>query len=819
MVNTVWREFRYAARGLKQGPAFTAMAILTVAAGIAGPSLVFSLANWTLLRPVPGVVEPHRVGTVATATFEETSYRPSRVEYADYFELRRSLKTVELAGRQQTSVIAAAEQQPARTVRTEFVTAAYLRVLGAPMALGRPFVDDEDVPGTPAQVAVISERLWDDLFARDPDVLERVLRVNGHPFSIVGVTSDGFAGSLRTETYDLWLPGATYYPVNRMAARPGGSPAPGYYEFVARLRPDVTWVQAQSELQGVAGWLLARDAARNENFKTASARIDGPIGHTPFFRNTRVTSLRMMLTGTAILLLIACFNVATMMLARHASRSPDIAVRRALGGSMFDLVRVRLVEGAILWLCGGGVALAVVFAVTRLVDGFTLLGERFTGGEVPLDWRIVAFTALLALAAGLASSLVPALATARANPVTALKAGAPTHSMRHRMASAFIGIQLSATLALLLGALLLTTSVRRLAAVDLGFDVDRTHIVGMSGLRGAGYRGDRATAYLRDFLTRVSASPDVSRITAAEQVPIASANFRTALKPPHDPQMKIPAQVLSVLSGDYFETLRIPLLKGRAFDERDFTLEGRGRVILSERLARQMFGDDEPIGRTIEYWSLDRRGRPFEVIGVARDIQVTSIEGDPELAIYEVADPAAMLNTSIVVRMSTDTDPTALLRAAGASLDPNVPIENVRPLASFIDIRQREWRVLATLMSVVAAIAILLTGVGLAAIVSAGILSRVREFGIRIALGATPQRIGRHAMRQTMLVTGGGLILGSVGAAALAQLLRSRLFGVGPFDAGPWALAGGGLMLVALAASWIPVRRAVRLDVARTLRV
>jgi predicted permease len=818
MLQTIWRDIRYAARGLWQTRGFTAIAILTIALGMAGPSLIFSLAHWTLLRPVPGVQEPERVVDIASGIFNDRGYRVNRIAYEDYFALRDSLKTLDIAGYQTSSLAVATSQRPARSMMGQFVTDSFFPVLGIRMHVGRAFTAEEDRPGAAARVVVISERAWAELFDRSPAVLQQPIRINGHVFTIVGVTGDGFGGLSRTDaSVDAWLPGTTSYLVNHIPSRPGMPSAPGYYQFVGRLRPGVAPEQAGTELHGVAEWLVRRDPERNENFTQATVRVQSLVGDGT--RDRTIEFLTPMVTGTLVLLLIASSNVATMMLVRGTTRFTEIAVRRALGSGTLSLLRQGLLEGAMVWAIGGGVALLLVVAVTQTISGYTLIGARGPDAAVPVDWRVIAFTATLSLGTGLVFSVLPTLRSLRADPSLALKAGNPSHTMQNRPASILAAVQLGASLALLVAALLMTTTVRQLSAVDVGVDPQRVHIVNLNPA-AAGYRGERAEEFVQRFLTRVTQAPGVERAGAASQPPILVSAMTTAIKPPQDPQSKFASDAAVVLSPGFLAASGIPIVKGRDFTEEDFGA-GRARevVIVNERFARAVFGDAEPVGRTIEYWGLTRRGRPFEVIGVARDVRGRSLTVAPQPMVYELPDPGFVPSPTFVVRMRDDTDPTVLLQAAGAQVDPNVPVERVQSLQGSVDAQRQPWLVISRLMTVLALVAALLSGVGLAAVVSAGIVARLREVAIRVALGATPMRVARYAVRRTVALCAVGLIIGSAGAASIARVLRNRLFGVEPFDPLVWMLASVGLIAIAVAASWIPVRRAIHLDVMRTLRV
>ena len=827
---SMWMDLRqdvtYAWRMLRKAPAFTTIAVLTLAVGIGATTAIFTLANWALLRPVPGVERPDDVQQIWTgARPGGTSFSPGWVSYPNLQDISPRLQSIALAGQQFASFNVGQGASGARPVSGAFVTASYFDVLGVRMRAGRPFSAAEDTPGNPAHVMVISERFARASFADPQAALGRVLQVNGIPCTVIGVTAGGFAGTDRMGGADVWMPGAATPVINHMTNRRyDDRRAGGYFQFVARLKNGATWPQADAELRSMAAWLASEYPQENAKFaRTTGFHLMGPIGANPLGRPRVMTMTLLMLGVSALVLLIACSNVASLLMMRGVGRSGEVAVRKALGAARLRLIRQHLTEGVLLWAFGGGLALLIVWAALRSANGAALLGMRGRVGEgVPMDWRVILFAAAVSLIVGLVFSVAPALRAVRVEAAEMMRQGAPSSTPRNlRVGTSLTVLQLALSLTLVVGALLLAATIRHLSKVDLGFDARQLYTFSVRP-GSVGYDPVRSATYREEFARQLARVPGVEQVAVSIRAPFVGSTMTTTLKKEQAGEVVQP-YATELLSANYFDTLRIPLRRGRLFSQDDLGMAGsqaRPVVIVSELLARELFGTADPVGRMIEYKTIGRVGKRYEIIGVVGDVRADSLTAAPQPMLYE---PAA-LNVPVrpegtfIVRASEGRDIAGAVRQIAAALDPALPVVLPMPMAEAIAVARAEWDVLARLMTGLAAIAALLAAIGLYGVIAFGVASRRREFGIRLALGAAPSRVMALVLRRTAIIAAGGLLLGAGGAYALARVLSSRLFGITPFDPWIWTLAALTFVVLALAASWIPARRAVSVDVTHSLR-
>lgn len=826
MLTDLRQDLGYAVRLFSRSPGFAVIAILTLAIGIGATSTIFTLANWALLRPLPGVADPDRVAIVWVGRAADRGFYPSRLSYPNLADAVGRLQTISLGAYQGGSVSASAggPSDEARNLGAQFVTASYFDVLGLRLQIGRPFTSAEDVPPSPFLGAVISDRLWTSMFGRDPAVLQRTLTLSGVRFAVLGVAPPGFQGTERLSSTDLWLPGTSEAIVNhqkllRYDARNSG----GFYELVARLRPGATWPQAQAELDSLRAWLRDEYPADNQNFKTSGFTVMGPVGPPPMGRERLPKLVRLMGAASLLVLLIACANVAGLLTIKGVGRRSEIAVRKALGAGRWRLVRQQLAEGTLLWLCGGAAALLVVLLLRRAFDVSSVVMVRGLDTTPPIDWRVLSFTLVSSLLVGLAFSVLPALGATRAEAAETLRATTPA-ATRHGFAGASLAVfQLAASLTLLVGAFLLVGTVRHLARVPLGFDPQGL-VVFYVRPGSIGYSEPEALAYIEEFQRRLRQAAGVRQAATMMTVPFAGVSMGTRIRTVdgagEGPISETP--VNSLFSSSYFATLGIPLLKGRLFADADFAAARRGDarpVILSDGLARRLFGTADPLGREVAFPVMGRKGLRYQVIGVVGTVRYFSLTEDPETMVYEPeVDRGALRTVTIVAR---GDQPAAIAQAArriAAELNPALPVVNVVSMPDAVARYRGESETLARLLVMLSGVAALLACVGLYGVVAHGVAMRRREFGIRVALGASPAQVWRLVARTTAAITGAGLVFGLGGGFALAQVLRNRLIGVHPFDPVLWSLAAGTLVLVAVLASLKPARAATRVNVNETLR-
>jgi predicted permease len=825
---TMWVDLRqdigFAFRLLARAPGFTAVAVFTLAIGVGATTAIFSLANWALLRSVPGIDRPEELRQIWVGTRSDpSSFSPGRLSYPNLLEIAPRMTTVDLAAQQSGALNVAAGRAPARTVMGKYVTASYFPVLGARFIAGRPFTTEEDHPAGAELVAVVSAPFARTLFGSPNGAVGQTLQINARHFVVVGVTEDAFGGIERMGLTVLWLPGASYPVVNHMPSlRYDNRGVGGYYALLGRLRHGATWAQVEGELGTMRDWLVSQYPEENAKFQKAAFHMMGPIGANPLGQERLETTVWLMLGASGLVLLIACSNVASLLLMRGLGRRSEVAVRKALGAAPVRLVRQHLTEGTVLWLLGGAAGLVLVRTLLGLVDGGVLLGLGGETGPVPLDWRVVTFAVALSLVVGLVFSLLPAVRAVSVQPSETLKQDSASTTSRHlRVGSALSAFQLATSLTLVVGALLLVASLRQLSRVELGFNPEGLYAFSVRP-GTIGYSPAQATLYREEFARRLALIPGVERVATAVRAPFVESTMTTRLREQRSEPVVEP-NAIEVISPGVFEALGVPLVRGRVFSAEDLAVNGgmsRPVVVVSELLARQLFGEADPIGRRIEYRTMGRTGKAYEVIGVVGDVRMNSLTDAVEPMVFEPAGLSGPVrpDTTFLIRTNGRVDIAAHAQTIGASLNNALPVGAVESMGEAVARTRAEWDVLARLMLALAIIAGALAAVGLYGVVSFGVASRRREFGIRLALGASPARVAALVFRRTGLITAVGLALGCAGAVSLVRFLESRLFGVAPFDPFVWSLAALLLVTVALIASWIPARRAVSTDVTGALR-
>jgi putative ABC transport system permease protein len=817
----VLQDLRYALRTLLRAPGFTAAAVLTLALGIGASTAGFSLLNWLLIRPVPGVHDGSSLADIWFGVHRGDGVTVSRVSYEQHAAVLSRVPALNgLAGRQRLSVSLGAGDALPRRVGAEFVMPSYFEVLGVLPRLGRVFAPDDDALPDGVRVAVISHRLWLDWFGGRADVLGQVLRVNALSFTVIGVTPRGFHGTERLGDTDLWLPGRTYADVSHFAPAFKARFSPGYYEFVARLRPGSDFAQADAQLRVAVPQVAQLNAEWTEEFEDVTAKVFPGVGLFALGRDQVVRPLRLVMGIVVLVLLIACANVANLLLLRGAGRRGDTAVRIALGASSSRLVRLHLAESLILAALGAAAGIVVALWLNSLFEGTQLQRARI--GDVALDWRVAAFAAGATLAAAGLVALAPALSARRTDVAATLKDSAATQVARAPLRGGLAVLQLSGSLTLVVGALLLGRTLAGLARVELGFEP--TGVVAfIIQPRDVGYDAARTRAYYRELLTRVEALPGVEHVTLAENVPFVCCSHRLRVGAAGSDASTRVEVYSNTVGHEYFRVLGIPLLSGQGFTRAEVLPDSGAALpptVLSLGLARRLFGAADPLGKVVELPQYRGPSMRLQVIGVAGDSRWNDLEAEVPLFMYLPlgyqgrVDAAALLVRS---RVSTTNLSHAVARTARA-LDANLPLSEPRTIVASIAQELSTRRLLLKLLGVLAGVTVVLAGVGLYGLVSYGVTLRTREFGIRMALGAERRRILATAMRGGLRLAAVGVGLGLAGAAALTRLVRAWLFGVEPLDPPSLVAAATVLVVAALLACWLPARRAARVDPMVALR-
>jgi predicted permease len=608
-------------------------------------------------------------------------------------------------------------------------------------------------------------------------------------------------------------------PALRYETRNAGA----YYELVARLKPGADWGAAKAELESLRAWLRDEYPQENNKFRTIGFHVMGPIGPHPLGRTQMQRVVGPTAFGAAgMVMLIACANVAGLLLIKGLGRGHETAVRKALGAGRGRLLRQHVAEGLLLWVAGGAGALAVLFGLRRTLDIAAVMGMGTIDIAPPVDWRVLAFTAAVSLAVGIVFSILPAIRATRAEAAETLRATAQTSSGRNFAGTSLTVFQLGAALTLLVGAFLLVGTLRHLAAVPLGFNARGLYVFTPQPA-AVGYDDARSLAYLDEFQRRLRAVPGVQSVTAATGAPFLSSTSTRIKSTDADPRARpLDPGINHVFDTHYFATLGIPLLRGRGFTESDIEAGRRDQsrvVLLSDGLARRLFGSADPIGREVRFPVLGKSDQRFQVIGVVGTARYRGLTSDQQDMAYEPA-PAnsTRLNIVMTIRTAEGVRVADEARRIAAELNAALPLTLMWSMDETIGRSTREWDSLARLLGILGGLAAVLACIGLYGVVAHGVAARRREFGIRAALGASRRDVWHLVLRQSATIIGGGVACGLVGAYAFAQVLSTRLVGVTPLDPVLWSLAAGALVVAAAIATIVPAHVATRVNVSETLR-
>lgn len=795
-MDTFWQDLRYGFRMLAKEPAFTAVAVVALALGIGANTAIFSVVNGVLLRPLP-YPSPDRLVMVWDLQPPNEETPASYPEFASWSEQKQLFD--EAACYFNTSYTLTGGTLPEQ-VRGMRVSASLFTLMGTQPLLGRLLLPQDEQPDS-ERVVVISYGLWKRALGGDPNGVGRTLRLNDQIYTVVGVLPADFRFIRNPE---VWAG-------HRLDAQraPAGL---HFLQVLARLRPGLSLAQARKEIEPVAAQ-LQKEHSRNHRINLTGLR-EQIIGDSR-------TLLLILQCAVGFVLLIACANIANLLLARAADRRREIAVRLALGASKLRIVRQLLTEHLLLSLLGGAVGIALAKYGLRLL----LALEQNTiprATEVNIDSRVLLFSVLIAIATGVIFGLAPALEAAKTTLSDTLKEGGRTGSggsRRFRLRSALVISEVAISFVLLVGAGLLVASFVRLTHEDKGFDPSRVLTFEVS-LPVAKYRGpQQQIAFFREALNRLRALPGVEEAGAINELPLGGGDvnggFTIEGRPtgPRDPE---PVSEKRMISAGYFATMRIPLLQGRFFNDRD--REGAPQVaIVNEALARRYFPNEDPIGKRIDFgW--ETTGSQ-EIVGVAGNVRGISLGQTAQPAIYLPFTQRATNDLVLLVR--TTLDPSALVSAAREAIsgvDQNQPISNIRTLEDVVYESAGKPRFRTFLFAVFASIALVLATIGLYGVMAFSVTQRTHEIGIRVALGAQGSDVLRMVVKEGMLLVIIGIVIGLAAAFAVTRVLASLLYGVTPTDPVTFVTLSLLMIGVALIACLLPARRALRVDPMVALR-
>jgi putative ABC transport system permease protein len=798
-MGTLLQDIRYAFRMLIKHMGFTAVALITIALGIGANTAIFSVVNTVLLRPLP-YANPDQI-VAFEGVNPSQGITDSNISVPDFMDWTNDTQVFSQTALYATggAILAGGDAEPERVPRA-VVTSSFFPLLGVQPALGRAFISEEDrAEGEP--VAILSHGLWQRHYGGNSNVLGSKVTISGRSVTIVGVMPAGFDFPEKSQ---LW----TSLRMNPTEERRDNRS----YSAIARLNPGATLAEAQSQLSTINKRLAQQFKDTNNGWDVRSSRLQDIL-----VREAK-PALVALLGAVGFVLLIACANVGNLLLARAAARQREMAIRAALGASRARVIRQMLTESVMLSTIGGiiGVLLSV-WLTDLLVSISPRNAPRFD--EVTLDYRVLVFAAVVSCLTGVLFGLAPALQAAKTNVSGSLKdggRGTGDSYRRNRVRSVLLVSEVALSLMLLVGAGLLIKSFQRLRDVNPGFNAER--VVTMSiALPSAKYPRDKRVEFFRQLVERLNTIPGVQSAGAALMLPLGGSGYsigRAFISEgrPMTPEESANASY-SLATPRYFQTMQIPLIAGRDFNDRD-TPKSPMVVIVNQTMAQRCFGSAQnALGKKLTIWRDEKF--PREVVGVVGDVKLSTIDADAGAQMYvpqQQDDDWNFLSLAVRSASADAAGLTPAIRREILAIDKDQPVYNVQTMEDVAAKSIGSHRVSVLLFSAFAGVALMLAAIGIYGVMAYSVTQRTQEIGIRMALGAQTFDVLKLVVKQGMSLTLVGIVVGLAGAFALARMLASLLFGVGTTD--PMTFLGVSLLLsvVALLACYIPARRATKLN-------
>jgi putative ABC transport system permease protein len=812
-IETLIQDLRYSVRMLMKSPGFTAVAALTLALGISANTAIFSVVNGVLLRPLP-YYEPERLVMVwaeqpiQQAQLGVTDYPVTVADFVDWRNQNQVFEHMAAMFGHRPNLTGGGEPE---SVAALYASASLFPLLGARLAMGRAFLPEEDLAGAD-RVVVLGHGLWQERYGADPKIIGQKITLDNRAYTVIGVTAPGFQFPQRGEVparfrvatkVDLYLPfGFTPAEMNdRMDDR---------LAVIARLKPGVSVEQASANMNFIARRLTEQNPQTN---------TDRGVRLTPLHQQAvgkARTALLVLLGAVGFVLLIACANVANLLLARAAGRQKEMAIRAALGASRWRVVRQLLSESLLLAISGGAAGLLLAWRLVELL--LSIASDNLPRAQdIRLDTRVAGFTLVVSLLTGIVFGLLPALQASKINFSEALKEGARGGAglLRRRLRGFLVVGEVALALVLLIGAGLLIRSFARLTEVDPGFDPRRILMMNVWP-QPPKYTNSQANAFHQRTLERVRALPGVEAAAMVHPAPLSgesrSASFGIEGRP--SPTEEPFNAGLRIISPDFFKTFRVPLVNGRLLAESD-DVKAAPVVVVNESLARIYFANERPLGKRIII-----SGETRAIVGVVGDVKHSALDEEAKAEIYLPMAQSTRRHMSLAVRVSGDPmQMVAAVRGQVRAADKEIPISNLQTMERLMDKSVAPRRFNMLLLGVFALVGLALAGVGLYGVISYTVTQRTREIGVRMAMGAQTGDVLRLVIGEGMKLALIGALLGLGGALALTRLLKTLLFGVSATDPLTFIVIAALLMIVALLACWIPARRAASMDPLVSLRV
>ena len=812
-METLIKDLRYGARNLVKRPGLTSIIVITLALGIGATTAIFSVVNAVLLRPLP-FSDPDRLVAIAKISLKQgelVKFNP----WPDFADWRAQNQSFErMAGYATRDITLTGLGTPMR-LRGGMATSDLFPLLGVSPQLGRAFMPAEDQPG--AHSAILSHGFWRNHFGADRNVAGKPLTINGRPYQIVGVMPQGFAFPFKPDAVEVWINAGIDGEGKAPLMQQRGN---HYLEVIGRLKPGVSLGQAQAEMGRIAASLAKDYPDTNSEFgATAVPFFQGLVGDVRFI-------LLLLFGAIGCVLLIACANVANLLLARATSREREMAIRAALGASRWRAIRQLLTESVLLSLLGGAAGLLVAIWGTQLLLAF-VPPKLPRVAETVVDARMLGFTLVTSVLIGILFGLAPAWQASKTELTTALKDGGRGQGdglRGNRIRNSLIVAQIAISFCLLICAGLLINSFWRLRQVNPGFDPNNLLTFKVSLPATKYEKPEQVENFYQQLVSHIEPLPGVQGVSAVTPLPLSGDNADVGFAiegVPNNSSTPFPNETfLRVVRNGYFQTMGIPLVQGRVFDARD-TFESTPVVIINENLARRYFPNQNPLGRRINpSFSADKRGVLWrEVIGVVKDVHHASLGTESGAESYVTQAQAPWNTIMLVVRTSGDPEKlTEAIRREVGSLDKDLPVYNLKTMEQRISSSFVQPRFQTLLLGIFAGVALLLTAVGLYGVLAYSVTRRTHEIGIRMALGARRSDVLKLIVRNGLAMTLLGMVIGLVGAFAVTRLISTLLFGVTPTDKVTFITVSVILIVVALLACYLPARRATKVDPLVALR-
>ncbi|MFN8001537.1 MAG: ABC transporter permease [Acidobacteriota bacterium] len=817
-MGTFGQDLRYGVRMLLKRPGFALIAIVTLALGIGANTAIFSVVNAVLLRPLP-FAEPAQL----VAVWETSRKNPgaaSSVSYPNFYDWRAQNKSFERLASYYTVNMTLTGLATPMNLHSAVVSTELFGLLGVQPAQGRSFLPEESRPGnSTGRAALISHALWQEKFGGAPDFVGRSLTLSGKTFNVVGIMPTGFQFPIEVEKVDVWvssaLDGEKETPESKANDEQRGA---HYLQVVGRLKPGVSLEQAQTEMSLIAANLEKQypDTNTRSGVKLISFHADLVADYKE--------ALWIILGAVGCVLLIACANVANLLLARATARYKEIAVRAALGANRWRVIRQLLTESLALSLSGGLLGLLLAWwgteALLRLIPTDV---PRLA--EIRLDLWVFGFTLLVSLLTGIIFGLAPALQASKIELTEAMKEGGRAASAgagRARLRNVLVVIEIAVALVVLVGAGLLLQTFRKLQHVELGFNTHNVLTAAVEIPDTHYPKQEQAAVFFGNLLEKVRALPGVESASAITPLPLSGDSFSISFEVAgrNVPKSEEPSANFRVVSDNYFETMNIPLVSGRSFTPRD-DAKSLPVMIVNEAFVQKHFPGENPLGKSLKPGISLGGGKKWrEIVGVVRNVrhrQSLSRDFEPEYYLPH----AQMAFTYMNLVLRTSNDPRGLAGAIQhevSSLDKDVPVYRIKTMAQYLGLAVAQPKFNALLLSLFAGLALLLTAIGLYGVMAYSVVQRTQEIGVRIALGAQTGDVLQMVLRQGMKLTLVGLGIGLGAALAMMRLMKSLLYGVSTTDPATFVVIILLLAGVSLIACYLPARRATKVDPLVALR-